>query len=157
MILPKKRSSTRVFRQDERIHVIPGPRPMSTDNEIFFTELNETAYYVWSRCDGKTSVSELASEILDEFDDAERDVVESDILVTLDELKYGGLLEEGADRTQERTPFTLEEMKESSYRSFYDYAWDHYVPLTATIELSELCNLKCVILLFSLSRRFNLS
>lgn len=55
-------------------------------------QLNNTASYVWQRCDGKTSVAEIARSMAHDFCIQPADV-EADVAVLIDQLSVLRLLE----------------------------------------------------------------
>ena len=77
----------------------PGVRmktdPVTGDPVLLYPEgflvLNATAYEIVHRCDGKKSVAEIVQELADEFD-ASEDILRTDILENLEQLRQKNLL-----------------------------------------------------------------
>ena len=54
-------------------------------------QLNETGSFIWDKCDGATSVSEIIRSVTEQFD-AEHDVATADVNRAVEELRDLGLL-----------------------------------------------------------------
>jgi len=59
-------------------------------NEVF--ELDEVAFEIWRNCDGQKSFNEIIDILLDVFDVLDRDSVENDCKVFLEQAVSQGLL-----------------------------------------------------------------
>jgi hypothetical protein len=63
-------------------------------------QLNQTASYIWDRCDGQSTVAEIANQLAAAFD-VGADTAVQDVAITITQLQSLGLLE-SLDNVPER-------------------------------------------------------
>lgn len=55
-------------RKDVRVHELDGEAFIYDPSTADTHRLNETAYYIWQRCDASRRLSDIAGELADEYD-----------------------------------------------------------------------------------------
>ena len=63
-------------RSDVNIRVVDGEAVVLDRPEGLIHQLNQTATYIWERCDGKYTVAEIAAQLAQTFDVAPESAVQ---------------------------------------------------------------------------------
>lgn len=82
-------------RSDVKDRPIEGERVVLDHKENRIHYLNRTASYIWERCNGKSTVTQIAREVAEAFE-ADAVTIEPDVAATVRDLEKAGLLEVGA-------------------------------------------------------------
>jgi hypothetical protein len=80
-------------RQDVSIEEVAGETLVLDDAAGCLHRLNPTASFIWSRCDGQTSVAEIIRQMSDHFDVNDK-VAEKDVAQVVTQLRGLNLLTE---------------------------------------------------------------
>jgi PqqD family protein of HPr-rel-A system len=59
-------------------------------------QLNPTASFIWTRCDGRSTARDIADQLVDAFD-VDRETAETSVRATLQQLETLGLLDSVRD------------------------------------------------------------
>jgi len=92
-VFPQRSKSTiyPMRRSDLSVRIMEGETVVLDRHRRLIHQLNKTASYIWERCDGKSTVAEIANELAEAFgidvDSAERDTV-----TVVEELESLGLI-----------------------------------------------------------------
>jgi len=65
---------------------------VALDEEKVFA-LAPVVYYIWSKCDGETTIGSIVKDLMDYVEDADEDTVYNAVVDVVDELVQAGLLE----------------------------------------------------------------
>ena len=80
-------------RPDVRIQHVDGETLVLDDQNGFIHQLNPTASFIWSQCDGKSTTTEIVRRLAEEFD-VEDVVATKDVSDTIKQLRELKLLRE---------------------------------------------------------------
>jgi predicted transcriptional regulator len=78
-------------RPDVRIQLVDGETLVLDDENGYIHQLNPTASFIWSQCDGKSTTTEIAQRLAKEFN-VEVDVATRDVTDTIEKLRDLNLL-----------------------------------------------------------------
>ena len=79
-------------RSDLEQRVVDGESVVLDRQTDKIHQLNETASFIWARCDGEHSVSDIAAELATEFS-TDQSTVDTDVPSAIEEFEKLGLLE----------------------------------------------------------------
>lgn len=79
-------------RSDVSVRVVEGETVVLDRQEELIHQLNQTASYIWDRCDGKSAMAEIASQLAEEFD-IDPETVARDVAGIVGQLQSLNLLE----------------------------------------------------------------
>ena len=92
---PPRRVVTTAYprrRAGVRARVVDGQMVLLNRQRELVHQLNETATYVWDRCDGEHTVTAIASELAGEFD-VDVETAEKDVAAVVGQLEDAGLVD----------------------------------------------------------------
>lgn len=84
-VFPKRRAGVRARVIDAEVVMLDGQRQL-------VHQLNETASYIWDRCDGEHTLTAIAGELAQAFDVC-IETAERDVAATVRQLEAVGLVE----------------------------------------------------------------
>lgn len=81
-------------RSDLSVRVLAGEAVVLDRRAERIHQLNPTASYIWHRCDGMSTVAEIARQVTQAYD-VDAGTAERDVLASIQQLNELGLLEQG--------------------------------------------------------------
>ena len=83
-------------RSDVRVRVIDGETVVLDRKRAKVHQLNRTASYIWSRCDGKAAIEEIVHQLAESFD-VDPETAARDVMAAVWQLRKLNLLEPSGD------------------------------------------------------------
>jgi hypothetical protein len=79
-------------RADVNVRIVDGEVVVLDRQSNLIHQLNHTASYIWDRCDGQSTVAEIANQLAAVFD-VDANTASQDVATTIMQLHSRGLLE----------------------------------------------------------------
>ena len=79
-------------RVDVNVRMVDGEVVVLDRQSDLIHQLNHTASYIWDRCDGQSTVAEIANQLAEAFH-VDADTAVQDVAITIGQLQSLGLLE----------------------------------------------------------------
>ncbi|HXG20636.1 MAG TPA: PqqD family protein [Methylomirabilota bacterium] len=102
-------------RMDLKVRVVDGETVVFDRQRGLVHQLNQTASYIWERCDGCSSVEDIAAELQQTFDITYENAVK-DVSRLIDEFQQRHLLEPAPDAVTALSAGTKEDCHSSRRR-----------------------------------------
>jgi len=79
-------------RSDVKVRVVEGETVVLDRKGKLIHQLNQTASYIWHRCDGESSVADIANEVGQAFE-ADPETAERDVALIVEKLRNLNLID----------------------------------------------------------------